>query len=301
MKIGFIGLGKMGYHMSSRLLKKGFEIVVYDIDPRKVDQLTKLGAIPARSYQDLVSKLNPTERVIWTMLPSGEPTDSVSEELLNLLDKGDIIIDGSNSHYRKTISFYKRFKEKGIFLLDAGVSGGILGHKEGYCIMVGGDAEAFAKVEGVFKALSVKNGYRYVGSSGAGHFVKMVHNAIEYGMMAAIAEGLTMLKKGPFEALDLIGILDLWNHGSIIRSFLLEVTKNALEKEKDLESILPYVEDTGEGRWAVQTAIEFKIPLPTIASSLMMRFISQDEEGFAFKILALMRHEFGGHDVKRKE
>ena len=167
--------------------------------------------------------------------------------------------------------------------------------------MVGGDAEAFSRVEKIFKALSAENGYRYVGTGGAGHFVKMVHNAIEYGMMASIAEGLTMLKKGPFKSLDLVNILDLWNHGSIIRSFLLEVTKNALENEEDIEGILPYVEDTGEGRWAVQTAIECKIPLPTITNSLMMRFVSQDEEGFTFKVLALMRHGFGGHDVKRKE
>jgi 6-phosphogluconate dehydrogenase len=301
MKIGFIGLGKMGYNMCKRLLEKDFEIVVYDIDTRKVDQLAKLGAIPANSYRELVGYLNPSERVIWSMLPSGENTEKVLEELLSLLDKNDIIIDGSNSHYKKTMNFYDKFSKKGIFLLDAGVSGGILGQKEGYCIMVGGDEKAFKRVEKIFEALAVENGYRYVGTGGAGHYVKMIHNAIEYGMMASIAEGLAMLKKGPFKSLDLINILDLWDHGSIIRSFLLRVTKDALEKEEDLESILPYVEDTGEGRWAVQTAIDYKVPIPTITSSLMMRFISQDEEGFAFKILALTRHGFGGHAIKRKE
>ncbi len=300
MKIGFIGLGKMGYQMSMKLIENGFKLVVYDIDPEKVKKLVRLGAEPAKDYRDMVLSLD-RKRIIWTMLPSGEPSDGILKELSNLLENGDILIDGSNSNYKRTRKFYEEFRNRGIHLLDAGVSGGVYGYETGYCIMVGGDVGAFREAEEIFKALAIERGYRYIGTGGSGHFVKMVHNAIEYVMMEAIAEGVMMLKEGPFEDLNIVEILDLWNHGSIIRSFLLDITKKALEKEEKLEEVLPYVEDTGEGRWAVQSAVELRIPVPLMADALMMRFISQREDNLIFKVLALMRHEFGGHEVKRKE
>ncbi len=300
MKLGFIGLGKMGSQMSLRLLKRGFDLVVYDIARSKVEYLVKHGAHPASGLKELVDSLKP-RRIIWTMLPSGKPSDEVLENLKKVLQSGDIVIDGSNSNYKRTRKFYEEFKRKGINLLDAGVSGGVYGSKEGFCIMVGGDREAFAEVEDIFKALSAEKGYRFIGEGGSGHYAKMVHNAIEYAMMESIAEGIAMLEENPFGHVDILEILDLWNHGSIIRSFLLEVARKALEKE-DLEKVLPYVDDTGEGRWSVQTAIEMKVPVPLISSALMMRFISQKgDDNVVFKVLALMRHEFGGHELRRKE
>jgi len=301
MDIGFIGLGKMGEKMVKRLLKNKINVVAYDVNSAKTAKLKHEGAIFSRSVRELASKLS-TPRKIWVMLPSGESTNKTLSNLLDILNAGDIVVDGSNSFYKNTISFHEKFLNKGVFLLDVGVSGGIYGYEKGYCIMVGGDKRAFENFEGIFRILSTENGYLYVGKAGSGHFVKMIHNAIEYAMMEAITEGIDLLKNGPFKELNPKNILKLWNQNSIIQSFLVEMARKALEREENLNDISPYVEDTGEGRWAVQTAIENKIPVPAIADSLFMRFISQREgNNLSFKVLALMRNEFGGHGVKKKK
>jgi 6-phosphogluconate dehydrogenase len=295
MQIGFVGLGKMGGFMVERLLRDGHSIVVSNRNPEPIKRAVSLGATAASDLKDLVQKLK-SRRLIWVMVPSGDATEQVIRDLGNLLGKGDVIVDGGNSHYKVTVRHAEELKAKGVHLLDAGTSGGVWGLKEGYCQMVGGDEGAFRYAEPAIKTLAPEHGYLHTGPSGSGHFVKMVHNGIEYGMMEAYAEGFEILKESQFK-LDLGAIADLWLYGSVVRSWLLELAASALKREPDLASIEAYVSDTGEGRWTVQEAVDLAVSAPVIASALFTRFASRKKEAFGNKLLAALRNEFGGHAI----
>lgn len=298
MKIGFIGLGKMGGNMVQRLLNNGHEIVAFAQTAESVKKAEKKGAIGAGSLQDLVDKLK-KPRVIWLMVPAGEATEKTISQITPLLEKGDILIDGGNSFYKDSLRRADELQKAGIFFLDAGTSGGIWGLKIGYCLMIGGDKDIFDKLEPVFKSLAPENGYAHVGPHGAGHFVKMMHNGIEYAMLQGYAEGFEIMNAKKEFNLNLGEIASLWNHGSVIRSWLLELAEKVFKKEPDLNSICGYVEDSGEGRWTVEEAIEKNISAPVITLSLMQRFLSRQEESFSAKVIAALRNEFGGHAVKK--
>ena len=301
MHIGMIGLGKMGMNMAKRLLSGGHVVTAYNRSPERINEIEKEGARGAYTIEDMITSL-PAPRIVWLMVPAGKPVDEVIGKLQPLLERGDIIIDGGNSFYKDDIRHEVELKPYGIHYMDAGVSGGIWGLKIGYCLMVGGDENIYEYVEPVFKTLAPENGYLYCGKTGSGHFVKMVHNGIEYGMMAAYAEGFEVLKTSPYGGnMDLSGIANLWNHGSVIRSWLLELAESAFTKDKDLSSITGYVEDSGEGRWMVQEAVDMAVPIPVISSALFQRFRSREAESFADKVLSALRHEFGGHGVVKKE
>jgi 6-phosphogluconate dehydrogenase len=299
MKIGFIGLGKMGMNMVHRLLKDNHEIVVYNRSREPIEEAEKLGAIAADSVKDLVGKLE-GRKVIWIMVPSGKPVDENMAAVLPHLNKDDIIIDGGNSYFKDTQTRAKLCQQNGINFVDCGTSGGIWGLKEGYCLMYGGSKNAVNHCESIFKTLALENGYLYCGDSGAGHFVKMVHNGIEYGMMQAYAEGFEILEKSQFN-IDLTAVSKVWQYGSVVRSWLLELAHLALTDDPKLEKIKGFVQDSGEGRWTVQTAIELDVPAHIITSSLFNRFQSRQDESFAMKMLAALRNEFGGHSVKKAE
>jgi 6-phosphogluconate dehydrogenase len=295
MKIGFIGLGKMGGSMVDRLLSSGHEVVVYNLTKPEIDAASEKGAIPSVSCQDLVTKL-PGRKVVWLMVPSGKPVDQNIELLATLLKKDDIIIDGGNSYWKDTRKRAAILKEKGIHFIDCGTSGGIWGLENGYSLMTGGDAGAVEYVYPIFESLSPKGGYTYCGDSGAGHYVKMVHNGIEYGMMQSLAEGFDILETSPFN-LDVRSIASGWQFGSVVRSWLLELAVKALAEDPGLKSIKPYVEDSGEGRWTIEAAIEQNVPANVITSSLFARFQSREENSFAMRMLAALRNQFGGHKV----
>jgi 6-phosphogluconate dehydrogenase len=297
MKIGFIGLGKMGLNMVNRLLNAKHEIVVYNRSKEQIKEAEKLGAVASESVKDLVSKLD-RRKVIWLMVPSGKPVDENIDSILPFLIKDDIIIDGGNSYFKETQARAKICEQKGINFIDCGTSGGIWGLKEGYCLMYGGNKNAAEYCEPIFKSLAPENGYVYCGESGAGHFVKMVHNGIEYGMMQAYAEGFEILEKSQFN-IDLTAISKVWQYGSVVRSWLLELAHLALTDDPKLEKIKGYVQDSGEGRWTVQTAIELDVPAHIITSSLFNRFQSRQSESFAMKMLAALRNQFGGHATKK--
>ncbi len=299
MKVGFIGLGKMGTNMVERLLKDGHEVVGFDLNERAIDDAVKKGAIGATSREDMIQKL-PEPKVIWLMVPSGSPVDENIAEVVEHLAEGDIIIDGGNSNWRDTQRRAEALKSKGIHFIDCGTSGGVWGLEEGFCLMYGGDEAACAYVEPIFRTLAPEHGYLYCGPSGAGHFVKMVHNGIEYGMMQAYAEGYEIMQKSPFD-LNLRAVSKVWQYGSVIRSWLLELAERAFTEDPNLESLEAYVQDSGEGRWTIQAAIDFDVPAPVITSSLYARFQSRDKDAFAMKVLAALRHQFGGHAVKKKE
>jgi 6-phosphogluconate dehydrogenase len=299
MKIGFIGLGKMGMNMVHRLLMDNHEIVVYNRSREPIEEAEKLGAIAADSVKDLVGKLE-GRKVIWIMVPSGKPVDENIAALLPHLNKDDIIIDGGNSYFKETQTRAKLCQQNGINFVDCGTSGGIWGLKEGYCLMYGGSKNAVNHCESIFKTLAPENGYLYCGDSGAGHFVKMVHNGIEYGMMQAYAEGFEILEKSQFN-IDLTAVSKVWQYGSVVRSWLLDLAHLALTDDPKLEKIKGFVQDSGEGRWTVQTAIELDVPAHIITSSLFNRFQSRQDESFAMKMLAALRNEFGGHSVKKAE
>ena len=302
MEIGMIGLGRMGGNMAQRLIDGGHRLVAYDPIREALDATVEKGATGALSYPDLVSKLT-KPRAIWLMVPSGEPTEITISTLAAELSPEDIIIDGGNSNYKDSMRRASLLAEKGIMFLDAGTSGGVWGLKEGYCLMVGGDTQAFRHLEPVFQTLapSPQKGYGHVGPSGAGHFVKMVHNGIEYALMQAYAEGFELMQaKGEFK-LDLHQIAEIWRYGSVVRSWLLDLAAAALAKDPKLDSIQAFVEDSGEGRWTLQESIELGIPTPVIAQSLQARFRSRQEQPFGTKLLAALRQQFGGHRVKKTE
>ncbi|MDQ3985386.1 MAG: decarboxylating 6-phosphogluconate dehydrogenase [Actinomycetota bacterium] len=295
MRIGMIGLGRMGSNMTTRLLNGGHEVVVFDLDAGAVRAAGQAGANPAGSLEHLVTQLD-RPRAIWIMVPSGSPTASTLDALSKLLDDDDVVIDGGNSRYTDTIARARSIAEKGIHFIDAGTSGGIWGLEQGFCLMVGADREIFDRLRPIFETLAPPGGYTHVGPPGAGHFVKMVHNGIEYALMQAYAEGFELLRSSDMD-LDLAAIAEVWRHGSVIRSWLLDLAADALKKDPELANVASYVEDSGEGRWTIETAIDNAVPTPIIALSLMARFASRQDESFSAKLLAALRREFGGHDI----
>jgi len=297
MKIGIIGLGKMGGNMVKRLRLDGHDVVGYDISEENVKAAADAGAEGAGSIDDLVGKLE-RPRAVWVMVPHGSPTEETIDALLPRLEEGDVIVDGGNSHYTASVQIGKRLADHGIQFLDAGVSGGIWGLEEGYCMMIGGPDAAFRRLEPVFRTLAPKDGYAHVGENGAGHFVKMIHNAIEYAMLQAIGEGFECLERSEFD-LDLKQVAELWQHGAVVRSWLLELLGRAFDDEgTELKGIAPYVDDSGMGRWSVQYAVDNAIPLTNITQSLYERFASRLDERFSAKVIAALRNQFGGHAVR---
>lgn len=299
MKIGFIGLGKMGFNMIQRLINNGHDVVVWDKDKEQIIEAARKGAVPSGSIDDLVNQL-PEVKVVWLMVPSGKPVDENINVLSTLLKPNDIIIDGGNSYWKDSQQRASKLAGKEIFFIDCGTSGGVWGLQNGYCLMYGGDEKATNYVEPLFKALAPDNGYVYCGQSGTGHLVKMVHNGIEYGMMQSYAEGFEILNKSPFD-INLTKVADTWQHGSVIRSWLLELAVNYFEEDPKLEKLKGYVQDSGEGRWTVQTAMDFEVPAHVITASLFTRFQSRQEDSFAMRVLAALRNQFGGHVVKTKK
>lgn len=295
MELGMIGLGRMGGNMTRRLLGGGHRVVVYDPIMEAVDTLVERGAVGATSIADLVEKLT-RPRAVWLMVPSGEPTENTINTLAAELSPSDVIIDGGNSNYKDSIRRAAALSEKGLIFLDVGTSGGIWGLKEGYCLMVGGETETFRRMEPLFQTLapSPSQGYGHVGHSGAGHFVKMVHNGIEYGLMQTYAEGFELMQAKREFDLNLPHIAELWRYGSVVRSWLLDLAAAVLQEDPKLESIEAYVEDSGEGRWMVQESIELAVPVPVIAQSLQVRFRSRQAQPFGSKLLAVLRKQFGG-------
>lgn len=300
MQIGMVGLGKMGGNMTERLVLAGHEVVVYDRTEDAVTQAVHKGATGSNSLEDLVAKLD-GPRAVWIMVPAGGPTESTIQALSEMLSKDDTVIDGGNSNYKDTINRSEELKEKGIFLIDAGTSGGVWGLTEGYSLMIGGDERAVERLRPIFEALAPAEdkGWGHVGPSGSGHFVKMVHNGIEYGLMQAYAEGFEIMKAKEDFSIDLHQVSEIWRYGSVVRSWLLDLTAQALEEDQEFSDIKGWVADSGEGRWTVAEAIDLDIPAPVITLSLMMRFVSRQDESYAAKILAAMRNQFGGHAVKK--
>jgi 6-phosphogluconate dehydrogenase len=295
-----IGLGRMGGNMVVRLVRGGHQVVAYDQDAEAVTTISRQGADGGKSLQQLVERLE-APRAVWVMVPAGEPTESTIKELAGYLDAGDTIIDGANSNYKDGMRRSRELADQEINFLDAGTSGGIWGLKEGYSLMVGGDKATFDRLEPIFQTLapSPTTGYGYVGHAGAGHFVKMVHNGVEYGMMQAYAEGFELMKAKTEFDLDLSQIAEMWRHGSVVRSWLLDLTAEALGEDAELSDLESYVDDSGEGRWTVQESIDLAVPLPAITASLQARFRSRQDGPFGGKILAAMRNKFGGHAVKK--
>jgi 6-phosphogluconate dehydrogenase len=302
MEIGMIGLGRMGANMTERLLQAGHRVVAHDIDSAAVARVAALGAAGTASIETLVRELR-SPRAIWLMVPAGDVVERTLVEVSSLLQKEDIIVDGGNSNYKDSMRRASALESKGIFFVDAGTSGGIWGLREGYCLMIGGSDQAVDRLRPIFQSLApaVDRGWAHVGPVGAGHFVKMVHNGIEYGLMQAYAEGFALLDKKTEFGFDLARISELWRHGSVVRSWLLDLTAEALTQDSTLESVRPYVADSGEGRWTVTEAIEQSISAPIITMSLMERFRSRDTESFADRLLAVMRHKFGGHELKKTQ
>ena len=298
MELGIIGLGRMGANMTERLLRGGHKLITYDHSPEAIQRCVDKGAVGAHSLADFVQQLS-LPRVIWLMVPSGEPVDLTIEQMLPNLLKNDIIIDGGNSHYKDSIRRAGKLNQLGIHFVDAGTSGGIWGLQEGYCLMIGGEKATVDQLEPIFKTLAPENGFAHVGASGAGHFAKMVHNGIEYGMLQAYGEGFEMLKASPFE-FDLAKISHLWNQGSVVRSWLLQLAENAFAKDPQLSSIRGYVGDSGEGRWTVLEAVEREIPASVLTLSLFARFASRQDDSFSAKVIAALRNEFGGHAVRKE-
>jgi 6-phosphogluconate dehydrogenase len=288
MKLGMVGMGRMGGNMVERLRRTGHEIETYArTNPART----------ATSLEDLVGKLE-QPRVVWLMIPAGEPTEQAFTSLLELLDEDDVVVDGGNSHFTDSKRRAELAEKQGIHFVDAGVSGGVWGLENGYCVMVGGRPEVVARVEPIFLDLAPEGGYAHVGSNGAGHFTKMVHNGIEYGMMQSLAEGFEIMQASEFD-LDLHIVAGIWRYGSVVRSWLLELLELALAEDPELAKIAGYVEDSGEGRWSLLAAIDESVPVPIIANSLFARFASRQDESFAAKVNAALRNQFGGHAVKQ--
>ena len=295
MKIGLVGLGKMGYNLALNLLEHGHDVVAYDKNGNTVEQITKDGATGVHTLNELVSAL-PQLKVVWVMVPAGKITSDVIDKLKELLEPGDIIIDGGNSNYKESMARAEDLKEKGIVLLDVGTSGGMSGARNGACMMIGGEKKGFDYLEPIFADLCVKDGYIYTGKSGSGHFLKMVHNGIEYGMMQSIAEGFDILNKSEFDY-DFEKVARNWNNGSVIRSWLMELTEQAFAKDAKLDDMKGIMHSSGEGKWTVETALDLEVPAPVITLSLLMRYRSLEQDTFAGKVVAALRNQFGGHDV----
>ena len=298
MRVAMIGLGKMGGNMTTRLLRKGHEVVAFDRSADAVQRATAAGARSAADLKGVVAALA-EPRVVWIMVPAGAPVDETIETLVPMLARGDVIIDGGNSRYVDTLRRGRSLAERGIEFVDAGTSGGVWGLEKGYCLMVGGSDRAISICEPIFTALSEPGGYAHVGPTGAGHYVKMVHNGIEYGMLQAYAEGYEILHASKDFDLDLAKIAALWNHGSVVRSWLNELAERAFSKDASLADLKGWVADSGEGRWTVQEATDLDVPAPVIALSLIMRLRSRQEDSFGAKVIAALRNEFGGHAVKQ--
>ncbi|OBZ18276.1 6-phosphogluconate dehydrogenase (decarboxylating) [Bacillus sp. FJAT-27264] len=298
MKVGLIGLGKMGYNLGLNLLEHGHEVAAFDLNTPAVEEMIKNGAEGAASLAELVSKLQ-QPRILWIMVPH-PVVDNVIAELTPLLSQGDIVIEAGNSHYKQSISRYEALRQHGISFMDAGTSGGMEGARNGACYMIGGDPEAWAIVEPLFRDTSVENGYLYAGKSGSGHFLKMVHNGIEYGMMAAIGEGFEVLEKSGFD-FNFEQVARVWNNGSVIRSWLMELVERAFSKDAKLEEIKGVMHSSGEGRWTLETAFDLQAATPVIAMSLLMRYRSLETDTFTGKVVAALRNEFGGHAVESQD
>ncbi|QDP41317.1 phosphogluconate dehydrogenase (NAD(+)-dependent, decarboxylating) [Radiobacillus deserti] len=298
MKIGLIGLGKMGYQIGLHLIDKGHEVHAYDINEQAVERFKTEGGDASVTVDSMLSQL-PSPKVVWVMVPAGDVTTNVLKELAEKLSPEDVVIDAGNTNYKQTLEHISLLKEKGIHMLDVGTSGGVSGARNGACFMIGGDKEVFQPLEPVFRELAVDNGYLYTGKGGSGHFLKMVHNGIEYGMMAAIGEGFEVLEKSPFEY-NYEEVARVWNHGSVIRGWLMELMQEAFKKDAHLDDIRGVMHSSGEGKWTVESALDFEVPTPVIALSLMMRYRSQENDTFTGKVVAALRHEFGGHAVEKK-
>ena len=296
MQIALIGLGKMGFNLGLNMHQHGHQVLAYDLNQKTLESIKQKGISTAASIEKLLQPLK-GKKVIWMMIPSGEAVDLAIQQVAPLLRSGDILIDGGNSNYKDTVRRAKQLEASGIDYLDCGTSGGMEGALNEICAMVGGKKEAFAHCEPLIKDISVPNGYLYCGPSGAGHFVKMIHNGIEYGMIQSIAEGFEILHKSEFN-LDLKSVAGVWNHGSVVRSWLMELTENALSKDPGLESIKGIMHSSGEGKWTLETALEKQIATPVIALSLLMRYRSLQDDTFSGKIIAALRNEFGGHAVE---
>ncbi len=302
MKIGMVGLGKMGANMTTRLSRGGHQVVVFDRSPEAVKTAAAGGAVAAASLGDLVAKLEPP-RAVWIMVPSGDPTEATVQALAKLLASGDTVIDGGNSNYRESQRRGAGLEPKGISFVDVGTSGGIWGLKEGYSLMIGGAPGAVERLRPIFETLAPgpSTGWGHVGPSGSGHFVKMVHNGIEYGMMQAYAEGFSILRHKTELKLDLGQIAEIWRNGSVVRSWLLDLTAEALKANPTMEGIAPFVSDSGEGRWTVAEAIDLDVAAPVVTLSLLARLRSRDAESYTDRLLAAMRNQFGGHAIKHEE
>jgi 6-phosphogluconate dehydrogenase len=302
MELAMIGLGKMGLNMATRLVLGGHRVVGFARSVETVKEAVKLGAEGATSLEDAVSKLA-APRIIWLMIPAGKPTTDTIDTLSNMLSSGDIVIDGGNSNYKDTIKHADMLEAKGIEFVDSGTSGGIWGLKEGYSLMIGGKSTVVKKLHPIFETLApaADKGWGHVGPHGAGHYVKMIHNGIEYGMMQAFAEGFSILKSKKEFGLDLAQVSKIWQHGSVVRSWLLDLAALALEEDPKLSDIKPWVADSGEGRWTVFESIDLDVPAPVITLALQMRFASRDEENYTARMLAALRNQFGGHAVKKED
>ncbi|MCC5895419.1 MAG: decarboxylating 6-phosphogluconate dehydrogenase [Alkalibacterium sp.] len=298
MKLGICGLGKMGLNLADNLIGNKYDVVAYDINNDLVESASALGAIGVNSVEELTQTFN-EKKIIWMMVPAGDVTENLMNELTPFLSEGDILLDGGNAFYKDSIRRYKQLKQIGVHYVDIGTSGGMEGAKNGACTMVGGDLEVVKEIEEIFKSVSVENGYLYTGESGSGHFLKMVHNGVEYGMMQAIGEGFDILEKSPFD-FDHEAVAKVWNNGSVIRSWLMELMEGAFSQDPKLDDIKGIVHASGEGKWTVETAMELETAAPVIALSLMMRNRSLESDTFSGKVVASLRNQFGGHSVEKQ-
>lgn len=300
MEIGIYGLGRMGGNMATRWVRAGHRVVASNRSRGPVDEAAALGAVPAYTMEEMVSKLEASPKVVWLMVPSGQVTDDALDHAMSLLKPGDIIIDGGNSNWHDTQRRAAKVQAAGMHMQDCGTSGGIWGLKVGYSLMIGGERDIFEHLEPLYKSLAPENGYGYMGTNGAGHFVKMVHNGVEYGMLQAYGEGFEILEKSQF-SLDMREVTRVWQNGSVVRSWLLDLAALAFNEDPTLANIKGYVQDSGEGRWTVQAAIDEDVPAPVITLSLLQRFVSRQDESFSAKVIAALRNQFGGHAVKMED
>lgn len=298
MEIGLIGLGKMGFNLGLNLLKHGHKVNAFDINVEAGENFTAQGGQGFKTIEEVITAL-PTPRVVWLMVPAGDITKATVAQVAPLLSAGDILIDGGNSHYKESTKFAAELKEQGIHFMDVGTSGGTEGALNGACMMIGGDKEAFAHIQPFISDICVENGFVYAGEAGSGHFLKMIHNGIEYGMMQSIAEGFEVLEKSPFD-FNYEQVAQVWNNGSVIRSWLMELTQNAFSKDANLDGIRGVMNSSGEGKWTVETALELQAPVPVTTLALMMRYRSLEDDTFTGKVVAALRNEFGGHAVVKK-